>query len=116
MTAHGRIYYIFSNLMRDSKDSFAKGYYAVAYHALVAAMHCAENLADLARLQLVADQALWQQWIMRHDDDHILPVASAARRGNRDVYGSLILHIAAGRARLDAARLNRQLAAASGAP
>jgi hypothetical protein len=117
MTAHGRIDYVFDNLMRDSKDAFAKGYYAVAYHALAGAMHCAESLADLARLRLVADQAAWQQqWITTHDADDTISVASAARRGSRDVYGSLLLQAKALRERLTAARLSKLRAAVSVAP
>ncbi len=57
MTAAGQMLAVYTQLMAINMVAFAAGQYAVAYHALVAALHCAQDLRDSVRVVAVLQRA-----------------------------------------------------------
>ena len=81
----------YERLLATSRAMTARGLYEVAYHALAAAMHCAEALGDSERLVVVEREAREQlMWIDDRDPEHQLSTVSATKRRNRSVYQSLL--------------------------
>ena len=65
----GQTLAMYTQLMAINALAFAKGQYEVAYHALVAALHCAHDLHDSNRVVAVQQRAAEQ----RHEIDERAP-------------------------------------------
>ena len=65
----GQTLAMYTQLMAINALAFAEGQYEVAYHALVAAFHCAHDLQDSDRVVAVQQQAAEQ----RHGIDELAP-------------------------------------------
>ena len=52
---------LYPNLLSASRQAFAAGYYDTAYHALMAALHAAQDREDVGRLEEVANLASHHQ-------------------------------------------------------
>ena len=73
---------IYEQLMTISQEAVEKTQYGVAYHALTAAFHYAEDLEDeqgIASIEHVAKAQ--QEWIDAHTPEHLMSTASVAKRG-----------------------------------
>ncbi|MFL5518019.1 MAG: hypothetical protein ACJ8DJ_17820 [Gemmatimonadales bacterium] len=77
-------------LLRINGASYAEGHFGVAYHALCAALHCAEDLADLEMATAVQERAERQQAELdRTEPPHPLSTAGASRRGTNPLFTTL---------------------------
>jgi hypothetical protein len=77
----------FERLLAESREAHALGRYEVAYHALTAAMHAADDDGDVAALQMAGREAVAQlAHIDRYQPGHRLSTASAARHEHPGVY------------------------------
>ena len=78
---------VYTQLLAVSDTAAAAGEYEVSYHALMAALHCAESGDDAGRL---ADIARIARERLRSVDagapDHRLSSRTAAAHGHRSVY------------------------------
>src|SRR5215218_6072833 len=78
---------LFVRLLAESREAHACGQYEVAYHALTAAMHAADDAADIAALETAAHEAAAQlEHIDVHAPEHRLSTRSAARHAHPGVY------------------------------
>src|SRR5579885_3569812 len=92
-----------------SRAAFDGRHYAVAFHAIAAALHCASDLGDDARLVEVGDIVREQaMWLDDHDPGDPLSAQSAALRGNKGLWASLEHEIETRRRMLEQRRLIRQ--------
>ena len=74
-------------LIDASRQAHARGQHAVAYHALAAAMHAAEDQSNADQLLEVEREAKRQlEWIDRHASEDRLSTKSASRRNHPGVY------------------------------
>ena len=98
-----------------SHAAFDQRHYAVAFHAIAAALHCASDLGDDARLvevgEIVREQAMW---LDDHAPDDPLSAQSAALRGNSSLWASLEREVETRRRMLEQRRLIRQRTRADG--
>jgi hypothetical protein len=81
---------IYQRLMLINQEAFADGHYDVAYHALVAALHCEQTLKDiqgLVEVEWVAHEQL--QWIDAHHPEYEHSTQSASARGHLSIYHNL---------------------------
>jgi hypothetical protein len=77
-------------LLRINRASYAEGHFGVAYHALCAALHCAEDLADLEMAAAVQERAERQQAELDlTEPPHPLSTVGASRRGTHPLFTSL---------------------------
>lgn len=81
---------MYDRLLDDSRTAFASGHLAVAYHALAAALHAAQDLEDQARLEEIEAEAQRQMQAI----DASLPVGAfstkaAAHRGAEPLWATL---------------------------
>lgn len=75
----------YSRALALNGQAFAAGHYEAAYHFLMAALHCAEDLGDARRLRDVAALACNQRDDLdRKSPDHRLATNSA--HGGRSVF------------------------------
>ena len=78
---------LFVRLLAESREAHAHGQHEVAYHALTAAMHAADDAADVVALKTAGLEAVTQlEHIDRHIPDHRLSTTSAARHVHPGVY------------------------------
>ena len=106
MTGAGVDFY--ERLLDVSRAAHGNGQHEVAYHALVAAMHAADDGADAARLREVEREAEAQiAWIDRHAPGHRLSTHSAGRHGHPGVY-AMLARQAAGHVTVQAHRVERE--------
>jgi hypothetical protein len=78
---------LFVRLLAESREAHAGGQHEVAYHALMAAMHAADDVADLRALEAVSLEAAAQlQHIDRHLPQHRLSTSSASRHVHPGVF------------------------------
>jgi len=78
---------LFVRLLAESREAHACGQHEVAYHALTAAMHAADDAADVAALETAGLEAAAQlQHIDQHTPEHRLSTKSAARHVHPGVY------------------------------
>ncbi len=81
---------LYNDALRLSRRAMDGGQYAVAYHALAAAMHAAITLGDAVRLSEVVNVAEEQRtWIATHAPGHELSDESARARNSRSLWESL---------------------------
>jgi hypothetical protein len=81
---------LYTTAVRLSLDAFAAGHYAMAYHALAAAMHGAFDLGDEQRLDAVTALAQEQNaWLAQHAPHHELSAQAALTRGSNNLWSSL---------------------------
>ncbi|MGI4789895.1 MAG: hypothetical protein ACRYFS_13710 [Janthinobacterium lividum] len=80
----------YETLLQVCGEAFADGSYDTAYHALAAAMHCAQDLGDRERLEAV--EALADEQMERIDlvaPNYHHSTQSAAGRGNQSLLSTL---------------------------
>jgi hypothetical protein len=81
---------LFDELLALSRDAHAGRHHEVAYHALIAALHAAQDANDHAGMRVIVDEARAQiDWIDRHDPAQRLSTTSAAGRNHPGVYAML---------------------------
>jgi len=86
---------LYERLITASEMAFASAHYEVAYHALIAALHWANDHADLRRLQAIEQLANEQHhWLDTHLPQHRLSTQSSKLRGNQSVYETLKRQVA----------------------
>ena len=82
---------LFERLLAMSREAHAKAQYEAAYHALTAAMHSADDDADVRALAVIGREAERQiAHIDRVDPEHRLSTTSAARHTHPGVYALLV--------------------------
>jgi hypothetical protein len=82
---------LFDRLFALSREAHALGQHEVAYHALTAAMHAADDAADAAALERVGREAEAQiAAIDRTEPAHRLSTRSASHHGHPGVYVMLV--------------------------
>lgn len=82
---------LFERLLAMSREAHAQAHYEVAYHALTAAMHSADDAADVRALAVIGREAERQiAHIDRVDPAHRLSTTSAARHAHPGVYALLV--------------------------
>jgi hypothetical protein len=78
---------LFQTLLRSNEAAFASGRYEAAYHALMAALHVAQDSEDAEGLLVIVGRAKEQQAaIDAVAHDHRFSTASAANRGHKSLY------------------------------
>jgi hypothetical protein len=81
---------LIEQLLRINATTYRAGLYQVAYHVLAAALHCADELADLDLATAVQQRAEQQQADL---DDvapvHLLSTKGASGRGTSPLFTSL---------------------------
>ena len=81
---------LYDRLFALSREAHVSGQHEVAYHALVAAMHAAEDAHDVAGVHNAMKEAQAQiAWVDQNNPDHRLSTKSAGRRNHRGVYAML---------------------------
>jgi hypothetical protein len=74
---------LYPMLLAAHHAAFAAGHYETAYHALMAALHSAQDRHDIHRLDAIAElAAAQQQRIDTNEPEHRLSSATAAARGH----------------------------------
>ena len=77
-------------------------HHQVAYHALCALLHAAEEMDDEATCQLVEQRANeYRDWIDAHAPDHKLSTRSAQSRGHESIFRSLGVTAESARLRIE---------------
>ena len=72
---------LYQQQLSSNQRAFTLGEYNVAYHALMAALHCAETLKDAHGLSEVKQRAEEQLvWIEQHHPEYEHSTQSAIRR------------------------------------
>jgi hypothetical protein len=80
---------LYVQFLDQNTQTFAGRHFEIAYHALAAAMHCAEGLRDralLAEVQRLAEEQ--RHWIDSHAPEHRLSSRNAMTRGNDSIFAS----------------------------
>lgn len=81
---------LFERLLAISRDAHARRQHEAAYHALTAAMHAADDAADVGALTIVLQESEAQiAAIDRSSPGHRLSTRSAARHQHPGVYAML---------------------------
>lgn len=81
----------YEQLIAVSQKMLHSGHYEVAFHALQAALHCAEDLKDQQRLASVEQQAKTQRdFINATAPEHRMSTQASVNRGGTNLYDSLI--------------------------
>lgn len=81
---------VYQRLLAINGEAHALASYQVAYHALAAALHAANDDHDepgVLRVKKLAEEQI--EWIDTHDSAHPVATASAAERGHASVYAML---------------------------
>ncbi|MBD2088914.1 hypothetical protein H6F67_03490 [Microcoleus sp. FACHB-1515] len=82
---------IYEQLVMVSQRALENHAYEVAYHALVAAMHCADDLQDEQRLAFIEQEAERQKnFIDETSSNHRLSSQAVQQRGGVNLYDSLM--------------------------
>src|SRR5262249_50758845 len=77
----------FAQLMRTNGEAFDAGHYEVAYHALMAALHAAQDASDMEHLRAVERAAELQQGRIDADaPSHRLSSHEAKKHGALGIY------------------------------
>jgi hypothetical protein len=78
--------------------------YEAMFHTLAAALHAAEALQDSDRVRAIERRAIeMHEWLSRSHPDHRIANQSAQRRGQTDVFTTLVVHAQSILSRLRAA-------------
>ena len=78
-------------LIDASREAHARGQHAVAYHALAAAMHAADDESNREQLSAIEREAKRQiDWIDEHADQDRLSTRSASTHNHPGVYTLLV--------------------------
>jgi hypothetical protein len=81
---------LYERLLAISREAHQRGQHETAYHALTAAMHAADDAADIGALAIVRREAEAQiAAIDRNAPGHRLSTRSAARHQHPGVYAML---------------------------
>ncbi len=87
MSGHVNMY---ERLVSISTEAFTARAYETAYHALAAALHCAQDAGNEDQISGAGRFAQEQNaWIDANDSAHRLSTESARARGHESVYSSL---------------------------
>ena len=88
---HNETSNIYEQLMALSNQALTSAHYEAAYHALVAAMHCASDFGDEDYLTRVEQEAKAQRdWIDSHAPEHRMSTQSAAQHQGKNLYDILM--------------------------
>lgn len=83
---------LYERLIAISQEAAAAALYEVAYHTLVAALHCADTAGNSVRLHEVLTLAATQRTrLLTQAPDHLLTPQASAARGTHNIYDSLEL-------------------------
>jgi hypothetical protein len=78
---------LYDHLMDLNRSAFAAGEYDVAYHVMMAALHCAESLEDASAVERIEHLAIEQlESIDARAPSYEHSSASAAQRGHVSIY------------------------------
>lgn len=94
---------VYAEALALNESAFAGGHYEVAYHLLMTALHCAEELGDADRLAAVSALARGQQ----ADLDRAAPahrLASGSAHGPRGVFEMAAVTAGGARQRVESDR------------
>jgi hypothetical protein len=81
---------LYERLLAISREAHERGQLESAYHALTAAMHAADDAADIGALAVVRREAELQIMAIDRDaPEHRLSTSSAARHQHPGVYAML---------------------------
>jgi hypothetical protein len=81
---------LYADALELNRTAMAMGHYAVAYHALAAAMHSAVDLDDPTRLTDIGNIAANQRhWIATQGTEHALIDKSAFARVSQSLWDTL---------------------------
>ncbi|MCL4297016.1 MAG: hypothetical protein KJ077_14860 [Anaerolineae bacterium] len=81
---------LYQRLIQINQEAFAGEYYDVAYHALAAALQCAQHLKNiqyLVDIERLANEQL--NWIDAHHPEFEHSTQSAAERSHKSIYYNL---------------------------
>ncbi len=81
---------LYQRLVQINQEAFAGEQYDVAYHSLMAALHCAQSLDDvqgLAEAERLANEEL--AWIDEHHPEYEHSTRSATVRGHASIFKNL---------------------------
>ena len=96
---------LYDRFLNLSREAFAAGNFSAAFHGLAAALHCAETLRDVDRLQIIAEEAERQLGVIDAEHPHHrIGSAAAARRGGIPACTARFSHSCAPRPRSRARR------------
>ncbi|MFN2645753.1 MAG: hypothetical protein ABR570_12220 [Burkholderiales bacterium] len=98
-------------LLALNRRAAAQGNFQVAYHVLMAALHWADHMGDLAAVERIGLLGVEQgEAVERVQPPHQLSRAQAALRGQTALFDSFATHVEAVRLRVqsDAQRAKRQ--------
>lgn len=85
---------IYEQLMAISRNMLQSRHYEVAFHALQAALHCAEDLHDEQRLVAVQQEAQSQiDTIDSTDPQHRMSTQESLQRGGQSLYALLLRQV-----------------------
>src|SRR4029450_11451952 len=94
---------LYQRLLVSNQEAFALEAYEVAYHALMAALHCVAPLPDFPTLdvvELIAQEQL--AWLDQHHPEYEHSTPSAQKRGEFSLYYTLARQAQARRQRIQA--------------
>lgn len=83
---------LYQQFIALSRQACAAGQYAVAFHALAAALHCAIDAGDVRQvreLETIAEEQI--DWIDTHPTSYRLGTLSTTGRGGHDLWMTLAL-------------------------
>jgi len=84
---------LFERLLTLSEEAAAADLFEVAYHALMAALHAAENDSNIDRVARISMTAASQERALEAvRPPHPLSQAAASHRGTESVYSTLQTH------------------------
>jgi hypothetical protein len=82
---------LYQRLMSINQEAFTLDQYDIAYHTLMAALHCAQTLKDIAGLVEVEHVAYKQlESIDAHHPEYEHSTQSASKHGHPGIYKNLI--------------------------
>jgi len=81
---------IYQNLIVVNRNTFDGGEYDVAFHVLMAALHCGHSLKEIPYLLEVEQIAAVElAWIDSHHPEYEHSTQSAAKRGHQSIFYAL---------------------------
>ncbi len=81
---------LYRRLVEINQEAFADEQYDVAYHSLMAALHCVQTLGDvqgLGEVERLANEEL--TWIDAHHPEYEHSTSSASARGHSSIFKNL---------------------------
>lgn len=102
MTPRFALRTVYRSLLSTYRATFTAGHHEVAFHALSAAAHAAEDLGDAEALVEIERLALEHlAWIDANDPDHRFSSSSSSERHHRSIFVQLGTTASMMRARIE---------------